>query len=125
MKKQFLALLTVTLMSFSSLFAQDAPPQRQSAEERTKATMEKLTTLSLAADAQIKAEAAFLDFYKAQQKAMEDMRASGSMDREAMRAKRDELAKKRDEQLKLILNAEQHKKWLEEIEPSLRPQRRN
>lgn len=124
MKKQMLALLTVTLMSIS-LMAQDGQPQRQTAEERTKATMEKITALSLAAEAQTKAEAVFLDFYKAQQKAMEDMRASGSMDREAMRAKRDELAKVRDEQLKLILTAEQLKKWSEEIEPSLRPQRRN
>jgi hypothetical protein len=125
MKKQILALLTVTLMSISAVIAQDAPPQRQTAEERTKATMEKLAGLSLTAEAQTKTEAVFLDFYKAQQKAMEDMRASGSMDREAMKTKRDELAKARDEKLKAILNADQLKKWSEEIEPSLRPQRRN
>ena len=87
--------------------------------------MEKLAVLSLAVEAQTKAEAVFLEFYKAQQKAMEDMRASGSMDRDAMRAKRDELAKERDEKLKLILSPEQLKRGSEDIEPSLSPQRRN
>lgn len=125
MKKEILALLTVMLVSIGSLVAQDGPSQRQTAEERTKATMEKLAALSLATEAKTKAEDVFLDFYKAQQKAMEDMRASGSMDREGIRAKRDELAKVRDEQLKAILTADQLKKWSEEIEPSLRPQRRN
>ena len=112
-------------MSISTVVAQDAPPQRQTVEERTKATMEKLVVLSLAVEAQTKTETVLLEFYKAQQKAMEDMRASGNMDRDAMKAKRDELAKERDEKLKIIFTAEQLKKWSEEIEPSLRPQRRN
>ena len=36
MKKQMLALLTVTLMSIIAVVAQDALPQRQTVEERTK-----------------------------------------------------------------------------------------
>ncbi len=125
MKKKILALLTVTLTLFSAVNAQDAPPPRQTLEERTKSTMEKLSVLALTADAQKKTEAVFLDFYTAQQKYMDEVRASGTMDREAMRAKREELSKARDERLKTILTAEQLKKWSEEIEPSLRPQRRN
>jgi hypothetical protein len=51
------------------------------------------------------------------------MRASGNTDREAFQAKRKELAEARDAKLKLIFTEEQQKKWIDEIEPGLRPQR--
>ena len=54
---------------------------------------------------------------------MAAMRQSGNMDREAMREKRQQLVTERDSKLKLILTEEQLKKWTEEIEPSMRPQR--
>ena len=54
---------------------------------------------------------------------MKEMRASGNMDREAMMTKRKELAEARDAKLKLIFTEEQLKKWINEIEPGLRPQR--
>ena len=57
------------------------------------------------------------------QKSMEEMRASGNMDRDAMRATRQKLAAERDEKLKGVLTVEQLKKWTDEIEPTLRPQR--
>jgi periplasmic protein CpxP/Spy len=54
------------------------------------------------------------------------MRAGGGQpDREAMREKFQKLAGERDEKLKGIFNEDQFKKWKDEIEPSLRPQRRN
>ncbi len=56
---------------------------------------------------------------------MEEMRASGSTDRDAMMVKRKELSDARDIKLKAIFSADQMKKWKEEIEPSMRPQRGN
>ena len=121
MKKQLLLLLTLVCFSIGSLKAQGTP--RQTPEERTKATIEKMSVLNLDADVKAKTEVIIGDYYNAQQKAMQDMRASGSNDRDAMMAKRKELSDDRDVKLKLILTAEQLKKWVDEIEPSLRPQR--
>ncbi|CAN5834195.1 hypothetical protein BH11BAC4_BH11BAC4_08000 [soil metagenome] len=122
MKKQFLLIATAVCLSITSLMAQQGM-QRQTPEEKTKATMEKLTAFNLAPAAKSKTETIFTDFYKATQKAMQEMRASGSDDREAFMAKRKELATERDAQLKLIFTQEQMKKWIDEIEPALRPQR--
>ena len=99
--------------------------QRQTPEERTKVAMEKLAVFNLDADAKAKAEAAIADYNNAAQKAMEEMRASGTMNRDSAMAKRKVLAGARDEKLKVIFTPEQMKKWTDEIEPSLRPQRGN
>jgi len=123
MKKQFILMLFAAIFSLTAANAQGGGGQRQTPEERTKATMEKMAPLNLDADAKNKTEVVMADFNKAQQKAMEEMRASGSMDREAMMAKRKELSETRDARLKTIFTAEQMKKWIDEIEPSLRPQR--
>jgi len=122
MKKQFLLLLTAVCLSIGSLMAQ-GNMQRQTPEERTKAAIEKMASLNLDADTKAKTEVILNEFYTAQQKAMQEMRASGSSDRDAFMAKRKELADARDGKLKLIFTQEQMKKWSEEIEPSLRPQR--
>ena len=123
MKKQLLLLSLAVTMTAGSIFAQQNM-QRQTPEERTTATIEKLAPLSLTADQITKTTAVFNSFYSDQQKAMEDMRASGSMDREAMKSKRDELTKKRDEALKAIFTADQFKKFTDELEPAMRPQPR-
>ena len=86
--------------------------------------MEKLAPLQLSAEQITKTTAIFSDAYNTQQKAMEEMRASGSFDREAYQAKRKEWDAARDVQLKAVFTAEQFKKWQEEVEPSLRPQRK-
>jgi len=122
MKKQFLLLLTAVCLSIGSLMAQ-GNMQRQTPEERTKAAIEKMASLNLDADTKAKTEVILNEFYTAQQKAMQEMRASGSSDRDAFMAKRKELADARDGKLKLIFTQEQMKKWSEEIEPGLRPQR--
>ncbi len=121
MKKQLLFVVFAALLGLGSANAQGG--QRVSAEERTKTAMEKITVLNLDADAKAKTEVIIGDFYKSQQKSMEEMRASGSMDREAMMAKRKELADARDVKLKEVFTADQFKKWQDEVEPSLRPQR--
>lgn len=109
------------ILTAGSLFAQGG--QRQTPEERTKATIGKLAPLQLTTDQQARAATVFNDFYSAQQKAMEEMRSSGTMDRTAIQAKRKELADARDAKLKEIFTPEQLKKWFDEIEPTLRPQR--
>jgi protein CpxP len=123
MKKKLIIGTMALLCCIGSVMAQGGM-QRQTPEERTKATMEKLAPLTLSADQTTKTTAVFSDFYAAQQKAMEDMRASGSMDRDAMMAKRKELSEARDVKLKEIFTADQYKKWTDEVQPSLRPQRK-
>jgi protein CpxP len=116
----FISFLMLSAVAFSQ-----GEGQRQTIEERTKSTVEKMADLKLSAEAKAKTETILLEYYKAQQKAMEDMRAAGSVDREQMRQKRQELASARDEKLKLVFTAEQMKMWIDQVEPSLRPQRRS
>lgn len=123
MKKQFAVMAFGAIFSIAAAHAQGGGGQRLSPEERTKATMEKMAALNLDAGVKTKTAEVITDYNDAQQKAMEEMRASGTMNRETMMAKRKELADVRDTKLKAIFTAEQMKKWTEEIEPSLRPQR--
>ena len=125
MKKQIALLLTTALLSFTAVYAQGGGGQRQTPEERMKATMEKLAPLNLDADATKKTQAIFAEYNTTWQKTMEEMRASGSIDRDAMMAKRKEQLDVRDVKLKAIFSADQMKKWKDEIEPSMRPQRGN
>lgn len=122
MKKKILLLVSAVCFSVSLLMAQDRM-QRQTPEERTKATIEKMAPLNLDEATRAKTEPIIAEFYNAQQKAIQEMRESGTNDRDAMMAKRRELAVARDAKLKLIFSQEQMKKWIEDIEPSLRPQR--
>jgi len=122
MKKQFFLFAAALVFSVTSLMAQGGM-QRQTPEERTKTAIEKMAPLNLTAETKAKTEVILTEFFTAQQKAMQEMRASGTMDREAMMVKRKELAETRDGKLKLIFTQEQLKKWIDEIEPSLRPQR--
>ena len=122
MKKQIALLLTTALLSFTAVNAQGGG-QRQTPEERTKATMEKLAPLNLDAEATKKTEAIFADYNTTWQKTMDEMRASGSVDRDAMMAKRKEQSDARDVKLKAIFSADQMKKWKDEIEPTTRQQR--
>lgn len=122
MKKHVFALVAFIMIGVTATFAQGY--QRQTPEERTKSSMEKLASLALTADQTTKATAVFTDFYTSQQTAMEEMRASGNGDREAFMAKRKELSDIRDAKLKAFLTEDQFKKFKDEIEPALMPQRR-
>jgi periplasmic protein CpxP/Spy len=69
-------------------------------------------------------DSAFAAYYKAQDKMREEMMAGGGTpDRDAMREKMQKFAAERDDRLKKIFTDDQFKKWKDEIEPSLRPQR--
>ena len=123
MKKQLVLFAFATLLAVGTICAQGGGGQRLTPEERTTVAMEKMAPLNLDADAKSKTQVIMGDFYKAQQTAMEEMRASGTMDRDAMMAKRKTLADERDVKLQTVFTADQMKKWKDEIEPSLRPQR--
>jgi len=95
--------------------------QRRTVEERVKSAMDKLTTpLNLDTAEQAKTTAVFTDFYTAQNKMREDARASGNRpDRSVF----EKMTSDRDEKLKAIFTDDQYKKFKDEVEPTLRPQR--
>lgn len=95
--------------------------QRMTVEERVKAAMDKMTTpLNLDTAEQSKTAAVFTDFYTAQNKMREDARASGTRpDRSVF----EKMTNDRDDKLKTIFTDEQYKKYKDEIEATLRPQR--
>lgn len=125
MKKQIVSVTVAVLIGITSLKAQGGF-QRRTVEERLKSVHEKL-------DSAFKPEASkiamldsiFTNYFKATDQAREEMMASGSTDRDAMRSKMQEMAAVRDEKLKMVLTQDEMKKWKDEIEPSLRPQRGN
>ena len=124
MKKQLFLSLLAIVTSVGTIMAQDAM-QPKKPNERAKETYFKLKTdLSLVGEQDAKVYQVFEDFYTAQQKAMEEMRNSGAMDRDKMKETRDKLNAERDAKLKAILTEEQMKKWITDVEPGMRPQRR-
>jgi len=123
MKKKQIALVALMLSLTLGSFAQGGM-QRRSVEERVKETIEKMEPLKLTADQTTQADSIFTHFYNDQQKAFEEMRSSGNMDREAMRSKRQEMMDARDAKLKALLSEDQFKKFKDEIEPAMMPQRR-
>ena len=122
MKKQFVLMAFAAMFSITAVNAQGGGGQRMSPEERIKTTIEKMAPLKLDADTKMKADAIITEYINGQQKAMDEVRASGG-DRDAMMAKRKEFTDARDAKLKAIFTEAQMKQWKDEIEPSLRPQR--
>jgi hypothetical protein len=123
MKKKIIVMGIAALLTTTGLMAQGGF-QRKTVEERVKEVKEKLVDFKLDADKSAKTDSAFATFYRESQKMMEEAMASGGqVDREAMRANRQKLSDERDAKLKLIFTEEQFKKWKDEIEPSMRPQR--
>jgi protein CpxP len=122
MKIKFLLYTAILLAGTITVSAQGGF-QRRTVEERVKAVLEKLEPFKLDAAKKAEIDSLFTRSYKAQDTKMEEMRASGTFDREAMRTEREKTAAARDEKLKKIFTEEEFKKWKEEIEPSLRPPR--
>lgn len=99
--------------------------QRRTVEERVKAVAEKFADFKLDKEKSTQVDSIFTNFYKATDKLREEMMAAGGQpDFQQMREKMQPLATERDDKLKKLLSEEQFKKWKDEIEPSLRPQRR-
>lgn len=123
MKKKVFLLASAALMTVFAVNAQGGG-MRTPIPERVKAIMDKLADFKLDKDKAALTDSAFTGFFKSQEKAMEDMRASGGgFDRDKMMETRKKLVDERDEKLKKIFTADQFKKWKDEIEPTTRPQR--
>ena len=125
MKKQIVLMAIAALVSVSAANAQGGF-QRRTVEERVKSVHEKLdSAFKLDAAKMTQVDEIFTNYYKTVDKAREDMMASGSTDRDAMRAKMQDMAADRDDKLKVVLTEDQMKTWKDSIEPSMRPQRGN
>lgn len=95
--------------------------QRMSVEDRVKLVMGKISDpLKLDKTQQDKTASVFTDFFTSQNKMREDARASGIR---PDRSEFEKMANDRDEKLKTIFTDDQFKKFKDEIEPALRPQR--
>lgn len=126
MKKQIALSVMAIFVSMASIMAQGQGGTRLTVEERVKAVNEKLADFKLDKDKLAKTDSVFTAYYTALQKQREEMMsAGGTPDRDAMRSKMLKLNIDRDEQLKLIFTEDQFKKWKEDIEPTMRPQRQN
>ena len=112
------------LFSASLLHAQGGF-QRRTVEDRVKVVHDKMdSAFSPGKDKLSAIDSAFTQFYKAQETLREEWRGGGERpDPQVMREKMQPIADARDEKLKSILTAEQFRKWKDEIEPALRPQR--
>jgi periplasmic protein CpxP/Spy len=125
MKKQIAAVLVTALLSITAM-GQGGGFQRKTVPERVKEVMEKLAGFKLDKQKLDMTDSIFTGYFTGMQKMMEEMRGGGGTpDREAMREKRQKLVEERDEKLKTVFTEEQYKKWKDEIEPSMRPNRGN
>lgn len=126
MKKKFLLFLTIALAGVITVNAQGGGQggQRMSVEDRVKQVMEKFADFKLEKSKSDNVDSAFAQYFRAQAKVRDEMRAAGGQpDRQAMQEKMQPLMKERDEKLNKVLSPDQYKKWKDEIEPALRPQR--
>lgn len=126
MKKQIVLFMVAMLVTVASIMAQSQGGSRMTVEERVKVVNEKLRDFKLAPDKLAQTDSIFTSYYSTMQKEREAMMSSGATpDRDAMRGKMLKLNIDRDEQLKLIFTDDQFKKWKDDIEPAMRPQRLN
>ncbi len=123
MKKQLILILLVFITTAGSILAQGTMEQKPNA--RAKETYFKLKTdLTLVGEQDAKVYQVFEDYYTTIQKVRDEMSASGSMDREKMKDNMQRVSGVRDAKLKVILTEEQMKKWVNEVEPAMHPQRK-
>jgi periplasmic protein CpxP/Spy len=136
MKKRITMLLIAGFFT-ASLFAQEGGGRgfggmRRTVAERVADIHKKFdSTFHFATDKQAKVDSAFADFYRSQDRFREEMRANATPGQqpspEAMQAAREKMQEfqvARDEKLQGILSEDEYKKWKNELEPSMRPQRR-
>ena len=111
----------IALLFAITIHANAQGMQRMTVEERVKTTMDKMTTpLNLDTAEQSKTATVFTDFYTSQNKMREDARASGTRpDRSVF----EKIMNDRDDKLKAIFTDTQYKKYKDEVEATLRPQR--
>ena len=123
MKTKFVLVFAVLIAGTFIASAQGGGFPRRTVEERAKAAMDKLTDFKLDKDKSDQTDSVFTQFYRMQDVRRQEMMAGGSPDRDKMRAEMQKMGADRDDKLKKIFTEDQFKKWKDEIEPSLRPQR--
>ncbi|SRR3954463_938842 len=117
MRKHFILILVLLVSSATMVDAQNNP--RRTPEERTKRVVDTLTSvLKLDKVHADQVDSVFLTYYKDADKMREAMQ--GNFDRDAFM----KLTNDRDEKLKKVLKEDEFKKFKDEIEPAMRPQRR-
>ena len=95
--------------------------QRRTVEERTKRVVDTLTSvLKLEKPVRDQTNTVFTDYYKAMDKLREALPQGERLDRTQL----EKLSAERDEKLSKVFTEEQFKKFKDEIEPALRPRRR-
>ncbi|MEO8111348.1 MAG: hypothetical protein ABI594_14995 [Ginsengibacter sp.] len=121
MKTKLTLVVALMLAATISTKAQQQGYQRKTVEERVQSAMEKISDpLKLDKSEQDKTTAVLTDFYTQQDKMRQDARASGTRpDRSVF----EKMSNDRDEKLKAIFTEDQYKKFKDEVEPSMRPQR--
>ncbi len=125
MKRKLLVLVLSLFVFAIAANAQGQGQQRRTVEERVKAVDEKFVDFKLDKDKSAQVDTIFTHYYKATDKLREEMMAAGGQpDFQQMREKMTPLVTDRDDKLKKVLTEDQFKKWKDEIEPALRPQRR-
>jgi len=123
MKTKFFLMLLTLCGGIVMAQAQGGGFPRRTVEERAKAAMDKLADFKLDKEKADQTDSVFTQFYRAADAKRQEMMAGGSPDRDKMREEMQKMGAERDEKLKKIFTEEQFKKWKDEIEPSLRPQR--
>jgi hypothetical protein len=125
MKQKIALFLLASVFAFSGSYAQGGF-QRRTVEERVKAIQEKFAEFKLDKSKSAEVDSIFTDFFKAQDKLREELRANSNGERpnfEQLREKMKPLIDARDTKLSKVLTDDQYKKWKNDIEPSLRSQR--
>jgi len=128
MKKQIVLLAIVFLVNTTLTMAQGQGGGRpiMSVAERVRAVNEKLVDFKLDGDKSAKVDSVFSTYYTTMQKQRQDMlQGGGTPHRDAMRTQMMKLSSDRDDQLKQLFTDNQFKKWKDDIEPAMRPQRPN
>jgi periplasmic protein CpxP/Spy len=123
MKKTFLLLFA----AFSLAATLNAQPGgfRRTIEERVAIVHHKIDSAFKLEPAKLtQVDSAFANYFRSQDKLREELMSGGQRpDMQVMREKMQPIMAARDAELKGIFSEDQYKKWKEEIEPSLRPQR--
>jgi protein CpxP len=127
MKKQIALSIVAFCLTVGFVMAQQGRGgPRLTVAERVKAVKEKLADFKLDKNKLATTDSIFTTYFTTVQKEREAMMSGGGTpDREAMRSKMLKLNIDRDEQLKQIFTDDQFKKWKDDIEPAMRPQRQN
>lgn len=123
--KNKIFLVAILLLSVVFVKAQGGGAQRRTVEERVKIAHDKMdSAFKLEATKLKEVDDIFTNYYKASDKLREEMMSGGERpDPQVMREKMQPMTTERDDKLKKVLTEDQYKKWKDEIEPSMRPQR--